>query len=181
MDVILEETGDSTGVFDQLVLVVDELPEGNQIWGKVGNTLTVTYEDDFDATGEELDVVATARIGVVLEYPVPASDPMVVDSAGMPIEAPAVGQLLVIQSNLTNIDAIEHDFVYLVQIKDEAGVIVHLAFLSGTLEAGQTMFPGISWIPEAAGTYTAEIFVWKSLVEPEPLSLVQTIDITVSG
>jgi hypothetical protein len=97
MDVILEETGDSTGVFDQLVLVTDELPEGNQIWGKIGNTLTVTYEDDFDATGEELDVVATARIGVVLEYPVPAIDPMVVDSAGMPIEAPAVGQLLVIQ------------------------------------------------------------------------------------
>jgi hypothetical protein len=107
--------------------------------------------------------------------------PEIVDVEGVPILAPKVGQLLVVQSTIENVDVTDHDFAYIVQIKDKAGVVVHLAFITGTIVEGDTVTPGVSWTPTKAGTYNAEVFVWESLTEPEPLSLVQSMTFTVGS
>jgi len=78
--------------------------------------------------------------------------------------------MLLLQANITNEDVTEHSFIFQVQVKNEAGVIVALAGSGGTIAAGGSMTPYVSWIPETAGTYTIEVCIWKSLSEPEPLS-----------
>jgi len=88
--------------------------------------------------------------------------------------------MLLLQANITNEDTTAHNFVFQVQVKNEAGIIVALAGSGGTIAAGGSMTPYISWTPETAGTYTIEVYVWKSLSEPEPLSLVMTTTVTVT-
>jgi len=177
--IALSETGSDTGVFSALVQLVDEIPTGNRIMVALGDTITVNYTDPFNAAGEEETIMETARVGAVVEYPVPASEPFLTDTTGAPVIAPEAGKMLLVQANITNEDAVEHSFVFLAQVKDENGVVIHLAGSGGTIAAGAAMTPFVSWTPPAAGTYTVEVYVWKSLPEPEPLSLVATYTFVV--
>ena len=61
-------------------------------------------------------------------------------------------------------------FVYLVKIQDKNDVTVSLAWITGALSPKQTLSPALSWIPEAAGSYTATIYVWESIDNPTALS-----------
>ena len=61
-------------------------------------------------------------------------------------------------------------FAYLVQIQDENDVTISLAWLTGALSPKQTLSPALSWTPERPGTYTATIFVWESIDNPNALS-----------
>ncbi len=61
-------------------------------------------------------------------------------------------------------------FAYLVQIQDENNVTVSLAWLTGALSPKQTLSPALSWTPERPGSYTATIFVWESIDNPNALS-----------
>jgi len=179
-DVRLPETDVNTGVFQAKVQLIDELPEPNalEIWVSLGDTITVEYTDSVNPTEEDVKVSATAKVGAVVEYPVPASEPFLTDTTGAPVVAEA-GKMLLVQANITNEDAVEHSFVFLAQVKDENGVVIHLAGSGGTIAAGASMTPFVSWTPPAAGTYTVEVYVWKSLPEPEPLSLVATYTFVV--
>ena len=51
-------------------------------------------------------------------------------------------------------------FVYVVQVKNQEGVVVSLGWISGSLNPGQTFSPALSWTPKISDAYTAEIFVW---------------------
>jgi len=72
------------------------------------------------------------------------------------------------------------DFAYIVQIRDDENRIISLAWITGNIDLGQSFSPALSWTPTETGTFTAEIFVWKSLVNPEALSESVTIAITTS-
>lgn len=87
-----------------------------------------------------------------------------------------------ISAKITNNQDVDQGFVYIVQIKNEAGVIVSLGFfdLGGKLTPGQSFSPALSWSTKTSGTYTAEIYVWDNLKNQEALSEFKTIDIIVS-
>ncbi|MHA1216587.1 MAG: hypothetical protein ACTSPX_04605, partial [Candidatus Thorarchaeota archaeon] len=176
------ETGDNTGVFTATVYLAEE-PTSGAVYVEIGDILTATYTDEYPAdypeTEEEKDFTATARIGAVVEYPVPASEPFLTDTTGAPIIAPEAGKMLLVQANITNEDAVEHSFVFLAQVKDENGVVIHLAGSGGTIAAGASMTPFVSWTPPVAGTYTVEVYVWESLRRPEALSPVMTYTFVV--
>ena len=70
-------------------------------------------------------------------------------------------------------------FAYLVQIQDENDVTISLAWLTGALSPKQTLSPALSWIPEKSGTYSATIFVWESIDNPDALSLPLNLQINV--
>lgn len=61
-------------------------------------------------------------------------------------------------------------FAYLVQIQNDNGITVSLAWISGSLTLGQSFSPTLSWMPTEKGIYTATAFVWESLDNPTPLS-----------
>ncbi|MDE1766729.1 MAG: hypothetical protein KGI27_10730 [Thaumarchaeota archaeon] len=61
-------------------------------------------------------------------------------------------------------------FAYIVQILDKNGVVIQLSWLTGTLSAGQSLNPSQSWTPTTPGNYTAQIFVWSGIDNPDALS-----------
>ena len=84
-----------------------------------------------------------------------------------------------ITADLTNNQGRVQPFAYLVQIQDENGVTVSLSWITGSLEPRQFMNPSQSWTPTNPGKYTAQIFVWESVDNPDALSVPLTIKINV--
>src|SRR5574338_1529049 len=84
-----------------------------------------------------------------------------------------------ITADLTTNQDRDQPFAYLVQIQDENGVTVSLSWITGTLYAGQSLNPAQAWTPQSVGTYTAQIFVWQSIDNPNALSPPLTTTINV--
>jgi hypothetical protein len=98
--------------------------------------------------------------------PYTISEPDLVDLSGSRIDGVAIGQPLVVQSRVTNNFDAEQPIIYILQIKDNDGFTVMLTWIKGTVNASSALDAGISWTPEEKGTYSVEIFVWKSLEDP---------------
>lgn len=95
---------------------------------------------------------------------------MLVDQSGKPMQEVGVGQQVLVQADVRNNLQEKQPFAYLVLITDADGFTVSLSWITGTLPIGETLSAAQSWIPENAGNFTVKVFVWKSIVEPEPLS-----------
>ena len=91
-----------------------------------------------------------------------------------------VNKQIQITSDVTNGQDRTQPFAYLVQIQNQDGVVVSLSWLSGSLGPGQSLNPSQSWTPVLPGTYTAQIFVWAGINNPDALSLPLNIGITVT-
>ncbi len=81
-----------------------------------------------------------------------------------------VDQQVQIVADLTNSQDRIQNFAYIVQIEDDKGVSISLAWITGALSPNQRLSPALSWTPDKAGMYTAEIFVWESITNPDALS-----------
>lgn len=100
----------------------------------------------------------------------PASSPVLLDASGKPASgAVKAGQQVQVKTEITNLQGCYQPFAYLVQIQDANGTTIALSWINGTLSPGQSLFPAQSWIPRAAGVYTAEIYFWQSLENPNAL------------
>lgn len=91
-----------------------------------------------------------------------------------------VNKQVQIAADVSNGQDRDQSFAYLVQIKDQNGVVIQLSWLTGTLTPSQSLNPSQSWTPTSPGSYTAEIFVWNSINNPDALSppLSMTIAVT---
>lgn len=96
------------------------------------------------------------------------------------IVSPNVGDILIIQASITNDDDVAHTITFLVQIKNADGEIVNLGWVRDIeLAVDESQTPGMSWLPDSAGTYTAEVYVWDSLTSAVALSPVKSTSFTV--
>jgi len=101
----------------------------------------------------------------------PASNPEILDSHGKAIYGPiTVGQQIQVSSVVNNGQNCVQPFAYLVQIQDLNGVTVSLSWINGTLSARQSLTPAQSWTPTGPGTYTAQIFTWQSIDNPNAMA-----------
>ena len=91
-----------------------------------------------------------------------------------------VNKQVQITSDVTNNQDRTQPFAYLVQIQNQDGIVVSLSWLSGSLDSGQSLNPSQSWIPVSPGTYTAQIFVWAGINNPDALSPPLNMMITVT-
>ena len=88
-------------------------------------------------------------------------NPRLVNSFGSKISDQInVNQQVQITADVKNNQEKTQKFVYIVQVKNENGVIITIGWISGLLNPGQTFSPALSWSPKTSGEYTAEIFVW---------------------
>lgn len=71
-----------------------------------------------------------------------------------------VNQQVQITADVKNNQDKTQKFVYIVQIKNQNGIIMTIGWISGLLNPGQTFSPALSWTPKTSGEYTAEIYVW---------------------
>jgi hypothetical protein len=104
----------------------------------------------------------------------------VVDAFGNSLTAVSVDQQVQLTADLSNGADNEQAFAYLVQVQDESGVTVSLAWITGSLSGGQSFSPALSWIPTESGSYTATAFVWESVDNPTALSPTVSTTITTS-
>jgi hypothetical protein len=191
--VTLRETGDRTGIFEEIVTFTpDEESSGTRLRVTEGDTITAKYTDRtlpapaaLDAqetfTVEVEELFASALIGAIvppLERAV-ASEPTLVDQTGARLTDVSVGSQVLIQSTITNSQTKKQPFAYIVQIKDRNGVTVSLSWVTGELPAKESLAAAQSWIPDVAGEYTIEVFVWESVDTPTALSPVRTTTVTV--
>lgn len=94
------------------------------------------------------------------------TNPRLENSGGFKISDQVnVNQQVQISADIKNNQNKSQDYYYLVQVKNQNGVIVSLGWISGSLNPGQTFSPALSWTPKASNEYTAEIFVWGITVD----------------
>ncbi len=186
IDLTVTETNEATGIYEGTVFfTTDDESSGHRLRVAEGDTVTAEYEDntlpDPYTTADELDITATTLIGTVVPplERAPAANLRVVDSFGNSLDTVSVDQQVQISADLGNGQDREQPFAYLVQVQDDNGVTVHLAWITGSLSAGQSFSPALSWIPTQAGTYTATAFVWESVDNPTALSPPVSTTITV--
>jgi hypothetical protein len=186
IDLTVTETNEATGIFEGTVFftTTDE-SSGHRLRVAEGDTVTAEYEDNTlpnpYTTADELDISATSLIGTVVPplERAPAANLRTVDAFGNSLSTVSVDQQVQITADLANGQDREQAFAYLVQIQDGNGVTVSLAWITGSLSAGQSFSPALSWIPTDAGTYTATAFVWESVDNPTALSPPVSTTITV--
>jgi hypothetical protein len=106
----------------------------------------------------------------IVDEKVSLSRPEFVDNTGIRLEEITVGQQVMIQTKITSNFETMEDITYINQVKDVDGFIVALSWITSTLVPSLETEVALSWVPKAPGEYTAEVFVWKSLEDPEPLS-----------
>ena len=187
IDLTVTETNEATGIFEGTVFftVTDE-SSGHRLRVAEGDTVTAEYEDntlpDPYTTADELDITATSLIGTVVPplERAPIASCRVVDAFGNSLSTVSVDQQVQITCDLANGQDREQQFAYLIQVQDGNGVTVSLAWITGSLAAGQSFSPALSWIPESAGAHDATAFVWESVDNPTALSPPVSTPITVN-
>ena len=180
------ETNEDTGVFESTVYFTsDAATSGSNLRVSEGDTVTIEYTDETlpepYTTSDDLTIAATLTIGTAfppLER-APAANARVVDAFGSSVAEVTVDQQVQIAADVSNGQSKEQAFAYLVQVQDGNGVTVSLAWITGSLTAGQSMSPALSWTPDASGTYTATVFVWESVDNPTALSPTVSVNIDV--
>ena len=90
-----------------------------------------------------------------------------------------VDKQVMIMADLSNGQDQDQKFAYIVQIRDENGVVISLSWITGSLTPGQSFSPALSWTPISAGTYTIQIFVWESVNNPDALSVPLLLSVDV--
>ncbi len=187
IDLTVTETNEATGIFEGTVFftVTDE-SSGHRLRVAEGDTVTAEYEDntlpDPYTTADELDITATSLIGTVVPplERAPIASCRVVDAFDNTLSSVSVDQQVQIVCDIANGQDRDQPFAYLIQIQDANGVTVQLAWITGSLTAGQSFSPSQSWIPQQAGAYTATAFVWESVDNPTALSPPVDTPITVN-
>lgn len=91
-----------------------------------------------------------------------------------------LGKQIQITTDLTNGQDRPQLFAYIVQIENQEGTIVSLSWITGKLDTEQSLNPAQSWIPNSPGLYTARIFVWAGIDNPDALSPPLSIMIDVT-
>jgi len=182
----LNETDEDTGVFEGTVFFTsDAATSGSSLRVSEGDTVTAEYSDktlpEPYTDSDDLTIASTLTIGTAfppLER-APAANARVVDAFGSSVAEVSVGQQVQIAADVSNGQSGDQAFAYLVQVQDGDGVTVSLAWITGSLTAGQSMSPALSWTPSGSGSYTATVFVWESVDNPTALSPTTSVSIDV--
>jgi len=187
INLTVTETNEATGIFEGTVFftTTDE-SSGHRLRVAEGDTITGEYEDNTlpepYTRADELNITATSLIGTIVPplERAPAANLRIVDAFGNSLDSVSVDQQVQVSADLANGQDREQAFAYLVQIQDGNGVTVSLAWITGSLSAGQSFSPALSWIPTSAGSYTATAFVWESVSNPTALSPPVSTTVNVS-
>jgi len=173
----MTETSPGSGIFQGIAYFTTDLSSsGSRLHVSPGDTVTAEYTDTTlpspSSPSDQLREIATTTVGSGIPplEQVPASNARILDSAGKLLNKVHVNQQIQIVSDVTNQENKNQPFAYLVQIQDNNGITLSLSWITGSMVPKQTLNLGQSWMPTVAGIYTAQIFVWESIANPNALS-----------
>jgi hypothetical protein len=175
--IAMTETGKDTGIFQGTVYFTTySQSSGGRLHVTDGDTITGEYVDRTlpspHSPSDQMHLFATTIVGTPnapLEK-IYASNPRITDLLGNTISTVKANQQILIEADLTNTQQKDQPFAYLIQVEDSNGITLSLSWITGTLTGGQFLNLAESWLPPSPGRYTAQIFVWQSISEPNALS-----------
>ncbi|HEX5358663.1 MAG TPA: hypothetical protein VFW99_01970 [Candidatus Nitrosotalea sp.] len=109
------------------------------------------------------------------------SSPTMVDATGHAISSFQAGQQIGIQSVLTNREAHDQRFAYVVTVIDKNHVLDYFEGFSASMLNNQSLTATQVWMPQEAGNYTVQVFVWDNLASAALLSDVMEKQISVQA
>ena len=174
------ETNEQTGIFEGTVyFTTTQASSGSRLNVGEGDTVTAQYDDNTvpptnanSSSRDELRITAVTNIGSLVPplERAPAGNLHAVDAFGNSLSILTVDKQMQIEADISNNQDRDQKFAYLVQIQDQDGVTVSLAWISGDLTPNQKLTSALSWIPLTVGEYTVTGFVWESVANPTALS-----------
>jgi hypothetical protein len=184
--ITLQETAADSNTFTgkiEFIATTKGVPSSSQVSATVGDVVTIKYTDTLCDDNAKCTIELATKIGQALSKTeqVPAGTPEIVDTAGNAFASPSVGDIVIVQASVTNDDDVAHTVTFLVQIKNAGGEVINLGWVRDIeLATDESQTPGLSWLPDSAGTYTAEVYVWTSISEAEALSPVKSVTFTIA-
>jgi len=108
--------------------------------------------------------------------------PIFVDQQGNKVESFTSGQMAGVKSEIVNLFTQERTFAYIIQIKNEEGFTVFISWVEDlTILPNRTIKPAVFWFAEEKGNFLVEVFVWRSLSIPDPLTSPQSGLLRIAG
>jgi hypothetical protein len=141
---------------------------GKKIISKSTKNITIPRSSD-DATDSQSSG-ETVTLPQQLEKTIKISKFKVLDANKVKLQKVHVGQEIRLRSVVINNLTSTQSFTYIVQIKDQEGMTVMLKWVEGKLFPAKKSRPAVQWIPEEPRKYNVQIFVWKNLGDPSPLT-----------
>jgi len=151
-----------------------------------GDIITAEYKDRTLPSPytlkDELKITATSIIGSILSQleRISIKNYNVTDEDGILVKNIEVKQKVNISAMLMHQQQKSQPFVFLVDIKDESENITQNPFITGLFTTKTGMTLQLPWIPQRSGNYTINLFVLESITNPEALSIVSQLKITVN-
>ena len=180
------ETSESSGSFVATVSLSQiSSSSGNRLYALPGDKIYAKYDDYTlpkpHSISDNLKVESTALIDSSIPAVERIQNSEITITDGWRNSSPnqGVNNQLHIVGTISNMQNFNQDFVYLFQIKNESNIVESISWVRGQLTSDQTFDVSQSWTPKKMGEYTVETFVWHTLNDPTPLSLVSTIKITI--
>ena len=180
------ETSESSGSFVATIsLSQTSSSSGNRLYALPEDKIYAKYDDYTlpkpHSISDNLKVESTALIDSSISAVERIQNSEITITDGWMNSSPnqGVNNQLHIVGTISNMQNFSQDFVYLFQIKNESNTVESISWIRGQLTSDQTFDVSQSWTPKKMGEYTVETFVWHTLNDPTPLSLVSTIKITI--
>ena len=182
------ETSESSGFFTATIsLSQTSASSGNRLYVLPGDKISAKYDDYTlpkpHSISDNLKIETTA----IIDSSVPAveriqnSEITITDGFRNTSHNLDVNSQLHIIGTVSNMQNFNQNFVYLFQIKNELNSVESISWVRGQLTSDQTFDVSQSWTPNKIGEYTIETFVWHTLNDPTPLSLVSTTKVTIGS
>ena len=184
IDLTLYETGKNTGIFERAFSLSETRSAPSVLHVMEGDTAIVTYFDNtlpLNHEFSEIHLMETTLIGM-LGYPIerlPASNARIIDLGGNEIDSPAIGEQVLLMSDIASQEDHPQEFVWIAQTMDSKKTTVSLSWINGTINPQSSFSPSTSWIPQETGNYRTVFFVWESLDNPTALSPPVELEYTV--
>jgi hypothetical protein len=187
--VLALETGPNTGIFEATVqLAVDGSVSGTQLVIEEGESLILAYTDEKPAdyqtrldggqeTEKEFSLEVDTLVGSSGLPSVTVSPPSASGVGGSSLLA---GTQIGLSTIIENDRSVEQPFVVLIEVRDSSSITVYLAWQTGNLQPADSTLIGVSWTPEASGTYEVRTFSLTSLSEGLVISKVATADVVIA-
>ncbi len=180
------ETGKNTGVF-KMNFRLTSGTESGAISVDTGDEVTIEYTDafpaDFEEEEDDKDFTFVFTVGKPASDPtaISPSNPILRDFQGEELDEVTAGQQVVLSTTLTNTKSTPQVFAAIVEVRDADGFTVYLQWQTGSLAGNAKTNVGLSWTPDAPGTYTVRTFALDSISgAPAVLSPVAESTVTVS-
>jgi hypothetical protein len=135
-----------------------------QISGYAISAESSTYAETTRLVREQ--EISLERIREVVDI----SDLATLDASNRVVSSVGVGNPVLVKLSITNKLAEGRDYTYILQVIDQDGFVSSLSWSAGTLTPRQSNAAIIAWVPSERGTYTLQVFVWKSVEEAVPLA-----------